>query len=112
MSAKVSIPGSRPARWLSFLCHALGGALTGALLAGGYGALVAVVRVVSTGRWGRSPAFALGALLAGAVVGLLVGIAVGLSFPRQPRSRDAGARIPWLPARGQAANAGRFRRQA
>src|SRR5258708_2998891 len=77
MSAKVSIPGSRPVRWWSFLSHALAGAMIGALLAGGYGALVAGVRLASTGRWDRGPAFALGALLAGTVVGLAVGIALG-----------------------------------
>jgi hypothetical protein len=110
MSAKVSIPGSRPARWLGFLTQAVAGALTGAVLAGGYGALVAGVRLASTGRWGRSPAFALGALLTGAVVGLIVGIALALSRSRKQRRRDTGARIPWLPQRDPSDNSGYYRR--
>jgi hypothetical protein len=111
MSPKVSTPDSRPARWLSFLTRTFAGALTGAVLAGGYGALVAGVRLASTGRWGRGPAFALGALLTGAVVGLVVGIALGISRSRKPRRRGSGARIPWLLRRDPRDNSGYYRQQ-
>jgi hypothetical protein len=81
----------------TFLTHVLLGTVTGAVLSGGYGGLVAVVHFACTGRWDRGPAFALGALLFGMAVGMAAGLALALASFR-PTTRN-----PW-PLRGRPAD--------
>jgi hypothetical protein len=69
---------------LTALSGPLTGAATGAVLPAGYGVLVAAVHFVSTGRWDRSLTFASWSVLAGAALGLAVGVAFALTT--RPRS--------------------------
>lgn len=56
------------------------GAAPGAI----YAALVATVHLAVYGRWDRVPAFAVGCVMAGALLGLLVGIKWALSRQAAP----------------------------
>jgi hypothetical protein len=59
-----------------------------------YGRLVAAVHLAVYGRWDRAPAFALGCVIAGALLGLLGGVAWALSGNPAPVSRPA-AKPSW-----------------
>jgi hypothetical protein len=54
-----------------------------------YGGLVAAVHLAVSGRWDRAPTFALGCAIAGALLGLLGGVAWALAGNPAPVSRPA-----------------------
>ena len=60
--------------WTSRLAGPAVGTVVGTLLAAGYGALVACTHLVVTGRLDRAGAFAVGATVAGAALGLVAGV--------------------------------------
>jgi hypothetical protein len=72
------------------------GTMLGLVPAGLYGGLAAAIHFAAAGRWDRSPAFALGCLIAGALLGLLGGGVWALSGqgPAPVRRRAAGPLLP------------------
>jgi hypothetical protein len=83
MSTNSVTPGASWGTWGVRLSRVLSGAAVGAILCGGYGGLVAAVHFACAGRWDRGPAFAVVALLLGAALGLIEGVAAASSSPRR-----------------------------
>jgi hypothetical protein len=80
------------------------GLALGALPGAAYGALVALVHLVVSGRWDQAPALAAGAARCAAVtaaIGLTVGIWLAISRVRQTRLRTVNVAFPFQ--RGSAA---------
>jgi hypothetical protein len=65
----------------------LAGAVLGAAPAAVYAVLVGAVHLAIYGRWGGVPAFALGCVLVGALVGLLAGLTLALT-EEAPQHRE------------------------
>jgi hypothetical protein len=77
----------------STLADLVVGTGVGALLGASYGALVAGVHFIVHGRWDKGPAFALGATVASAALGLVAGTVSAL-FRRRPVRPASPATAP------------------
>src|SRR5690242_17952756 len=76
----------------------LGGLVLGAAPGAIYAALVGAVHLGVNGRWDRAPAFAVGCVTVGALVGLLGGVKWALSGEAAPDSALPAAGLPHVPA--------------
>jgi hypothetical protein len=79
--------------------RALAGTVVGAAPGAVYAAMVGAVHVGVYGRWDRVPAFAVGSVVVGALVGLLGGVRWALSGEAAPDSSPRSTAPLVLPAR-------------